>query len=712
MSGPKRGGVAVKVLSGRTAASLQRYRDSKEDKEPPLFMATRHCAMDAETQIAEWKAVRVEHGTQGATRSPRARYETVDPDTGIHASGQRGTHIKHWDGKRHRKRLAGPGETPTHLRIEPEDALPEKESEATHSIYAFGADLVNPENPEDVERAFLAVKAERDEHYPGLQESIWAERNGESGLFHVHVASNATVYRAFELDGVEYRAGQKMGGDMRDVHSVRARFEQYLDAHPEYGFEQSLARVGTREYEAAQRRDGQHAYWEAERAKREGRAPKETNQDRIRREAYEALSAPAVTDRDSFVAEMMNRGISVDEAGVRRGKRGEGYDLRYKVDGTKQAVKGTTLGPEYAHDAIDAQLARKAQGLDVEMPSEQQRVGEAAQIPLTGEHLSAEEQAELEQLKAAVAALAQDERVRQDEERLRAQQTEERSYDGEQLTEDLRTRTVRDDAAMQARFDADAQDVLDRTRQGPARDEQQPATGFPEQPVTGVPEPAQPEKPEAATFRSGLRGVKAKGGSEAIQQRIDGVADLEEDYRGALPDAEYERRAKDLGIGPQFLRDYGEHLEPETRRQLEFRARARAAGTTSHDAGVEERGRGTQLREEHDRVQKAAERNDPTGWMHDAEVKRLASEIRSSDRRVDKTSERTVEIRDLVKEGRYEDAAQAAERHQEQDRKSREAMESYSSGTDRDDDDVPSAADMFARAEAAEQEDRDPSLGR
>lgn len=383
MSGPKRGGVAVKVLSGRTAASLQRYRDSKnEQKEPPLFVATRHCSMDVETQIAEWKVVRVEHGTQGRTRASRGKYETVDPDTGLHASGQRGTHVKYWDGRRKQTRPVRQGETPTHLYVAPEALLPQKESEATHSIYAFGADMVNPEDPEAMERAFLAVKAERDEHYPGLQESMWGERNGESGLFHVHVASNATVYRGFTLDGADYVAGQKMGKGILRKDDVRARFEQYLDAHPEYEMQQSLARVGTEEYEAAQRPDGQRSYWERARAEREGMAPKETNQDRIRREAYEALQEPGVVDRDSFVAEMKARGITVDETGLRRGKRGKGYDLRFKVDGAKQGVKGTTLGPAYAHDAIDAQLARRAQGLNIEMPTGQQRVGEPAQVPL------------------------------------------------------------------------------------------------------------------------------------------------------------------------------------------------------------------------------------------------------------------------------------------------------------------------------------------
>lgn len=564
MSGPTKGGVTVKVLSGRTAASLQRYRDAKEDKEPALFMATRHCSMDAETQIAQWKAVRVEHGTQGRTRAARGKYETVDPDTDLHANGQRGTHVKFWDGKRYRKRLAGPNETPTHLYVAPEDLTPEKESEATHTIYAFGADMVNPENPEDVERAFLAVKAERDEHYPGLQESMWGERNGESGLFHVHVASNATVYREFTLDGVDYRAGQKMGGDMRDVHRVRARFEQYLDAHPEYGFEQSLARVGTKEYEAAQRRDGQHAYWEAERAAREGRAPKETNQDRIRREAYEALQEPGVTDRASFVDEMQRRGIAVEETGLRRGKRGKGYDLRYRVHGAKQGVKGATLGPEYAHDAIDAQLARRATGLDVEMPAGKQQVGEAKPLPLTSEHLSAEEQAELDELKASVDRLAQEERARQQEE---WQQAEHEA--------DPQKPTRPTFAELLAQAEAKSQNPASSTV---AEDEpQQPAVDVtsqlsPEQPGNDGPQPHPPEpKPEPAAPRSRIKDLTST--SAGMQERYTKLGPFEERWAGKLPSTpeerlRFEQEASKIGIGRRVLRDTQGVMDPELHEYL------------------------------------------------------------------------------------------------------------------------------------------------
>src|SRR5690606_24978643 len=154
---------------------------------------------------------------------------------------------------------------------------------------------------------------------------------------------------------------------------------------------------------AAQRRDGQLSYWESKRGK-------ESSQDRIRREVYEALQTDGVTDRATFVDEMQSRGITVSETGLRRGKRSSRYDLLYTVEGSKQGVKGKTLGAEYAHDVIDAQLARAAAGQEIELPAGHQRAGEMRPLPLAGEELTAREQAELERLKTSVGRAAETER--------------------------------------------------------------------------------------------------------------------------------------------------------------------------------------------------------------------------------------------------------------------------------------------------------------
>ncbi|WP_165313055.1 AAA family ATPase [Rothia halotolerans] len=408
MSDVTRGSIVAKVLTGRTAAPLQRYRDKLEEgQEAPLFTATRHCSHDAEAQILQWKAVREEHGTQGATRKVNDSYEAVDPETGIHANGQRGTHVRYHDGKQWRKRPVRADETPTHLLVKADDLVRyEKESEATHTIYSAGRDLVNPDSVEDCARFFLAVKAMRDEKYPGIQESMWLERNGESGNVHVHVASNSTIYADFELDGVQYKAGHKMAGDLLRVHAVRAAFEQFLDAHQEYGFEQSFARVGTKEYAEAQHRDGQHSYWEAK------RAGKESQQDRIRRAIYEALLTDSVHDRDSFVAEMHKRGVAVRETGLRRGVAGRNHDYNYRLtsSGPKSTgINGKTLGVEYSYNAIDAQLSLKALSEEIEVPQGKQKIGDRRLLPFEGKPWSEETQRDYEKLVADIKDLVEDE---------------------------------------------------------------------------------------------------------------------------------------------------------------------------------------------------------------------------------------------------------------------------------------------------------------
>ncbi|MFC0674555.1 ATP-dependent DNA helicase [Brachybacterium hainanense] len=406
MSGVTEGGITRKVLTGRSARGLIGYEaELGEGKEPPLFSTSRNCARDIPTQIVEWQATRQRHGTDGATRAESGKFETVDPDTGLHASGRMGTHVKYFDGKRWRKRPAHDGETPTHLYIPPRHLMV-KESEAVHTIYAAGADLVNPDSIEDCARFFLAVKAEREELYPGLQEKLWLERNGDSGLVHVHVASNATIYEDFALDGVDYEAGQKMAGALTRVDDVRARSDDFLDVHPEFGLSQALSRVGTQEYEDAQVRDGQKSYWDRRRGK-------ETDQAQARRTVTEALMAPEVVDRPTFAAKMSELGVAVTEKRLRRGKPGKKHDYVYTVEGAERGVSGKVLGVEYSYDAIGAQLDLKAVSQEIEPVAAHQSTGERRPLPFEEKPWSEESRRAHEQLMADVAELARAEREAQ-----------------------------------------------------------------------------------------------------------------------------------------------------------------------------------------------------------------------------------------------------------------------------------------------------------
>lgn len=604
------GGIAVKVLTGRRAAPLQRYRDSVEkDVEPPLFMMTRHCSHDAEIQIVEWKATRELHGTQGARRKPRASFEEVDPSTGLHPSGRPGTHVEFHDGKRLRKRLVRENETPTHYRVPPQELMVVKESEAVHTIYAAGPDLIDPEDHEALERFFIAVCAERDERYPGLQESRWLERNGKSGLVHVHVASNATIYADFELDGKTYKAGLKMAGELTYKDSVRGRFEQYLDEHPEHGFKQGLARVGSPEYREAQVSSGQKDYWD-------GKHGQVSNHEKIRLATFEALQVDGVTERDSWQQAMTDRGIEVKEVGLRRGKPTKSHDYSYRVAGTTTWTRGRTLGPQYTHQGVEDQLDRRAAGQLIEPRRDKQQTGPRAYAPLTQHPLSVEDHLELVELRRQVEAngrgvreaRAREAAMAAEAARLQALDTARRATADQAATEQQerealqRQERIEEARQRQAQLAATAQTEHDEamariTQLLDGNNVADPDIGVDELDgdTSDVRDPASTaalvldETPADNLNRwsarpSALRRVTST--SPRMQERISALAELEEDYRGRAPDAEFESRIQGFGgVDAQFLQQYRRHLDPSTEGVL----RQRVAQDADRASAVDER---------------------------------------------------------------------------------------------------------------------------
>ena len=605
MSTARTGGVASQVFTGRTAVNLQKYRDKTEEgQEPYLFAATQHCSLDTSTQIAEWKALREEHanqagvGPRSGVRPAKATYDKVDPETGLHETGVPGTHVMVRSGGRTHKRRARADEMPTHLRIEPKLSVV-KESEAVHTIHAAGADMVNPDNPEDLERFWLAVNAERNENYSGLQESRWLERNGESGLVHVHIASNATIYEDFESDGVQYQAGQKMAGSLTRVHNVRARFNDFLREHPEHEMEQALADVGSKKYNRAQVRSGQKDYWDQKRAAAAEVPVQESNHQKIRRLVDESLVADEVTDRDEFVSAMKDRGVSVTETGLRRGKATAKHDYGYKVAGMKSPVTGKTLGPDYRHAVIGTQLERKAAGEEL-VHEVGQSAGPDRLLPLEQQPWTAADHAEFAELRADVEELAQPQREAQE----RRAEMEKSQAEADQRRADQQAKLEREDEERQRAFaerlaernaestetgteiDAEVAELQERFEKR-GQSHQQTAVEPEVEPEVATEDPevieptATAEAPEPA-FRSGLRDVGSK--DKDRQEKINAVAQLEEDYHGREPDAEFERRAAETRIlGPKFLAKGGDRMRPEFREHIEARVAQAAERTAAYD---------------------------------------------------------------------------------------------------------------------------------
>ncbi|MGO3649240.1 hypothetical protein [Agrococcus casei] len=109
--------------------------------------------------------------------------------------------------------------------------------------------------------------------------------------------------------------------------------------------------------------------------------------------------------------------------------------------------------------------------------------------------------------------------------------------------------------------------------------------------VPEVPEPAE----RALSYRSQMRDLPLPFGAkrEDAERRIERLASLDEDYQerfsaGQKPDAEFERRTKEIGIGRKVLDDpkYRDKFHPAVLAQLELRETAKSVANREHDQMV------------------------------------------------------------------------------------------------------------------------------
>lgn len=600
MADVTRGGLTVKVLQGRSTRLLLEYRTGiKEadglEKEGYLFAASRNCSLDVMTQIAEFEATQDLHGTRGQRTTPKAKYIHVD-ETGLDADGRPATHVV---GARGRKRLACAGETATHVRIEPDLDIGARH-DMVHTIYAAGADLVNPDDPEAMKSFFDMVVDERETRYPGLQESIWLERNGKSGLAHVHVASNATIYAGFELREREFQAGQKMAGGLTHVHSLRDDINRFMDANPRYGFAQALPTVGTKEYWTAQSRSGQKDYWDQARAAQTSTPVTLGRHEQLRQEIWSALASDAVKDEQGFSDELARTGIESKITGVRRGKETASADFSYRPQGAKAWTRGKTLGEEYTLSAVREQLKRKQAGQEIAPRADavSQRGTAPAPLPFEQKPLSPSEARELERLRGSIEELANAAREAQ---QTPQQQAPPHGYD-DLFDAHAQTITAERVAALEQGRSTSSHhaEISDMYQQAMAADR----TPTPELDAAlhtaDLPfhEPEIEAAPEPAPYRSALRSVSSS--NERTMRRVAALAELEEEYeqRAFVVDAGFVERLKDAngvaGVSAGTLSNLGEQLHPEMRnaltRYVDKTAAAREQWQAHKDLGDELRG--------------------------------------------------------------------------------------------------------------------------
>ncbi|MGW6174340.1 hypothetical protein ACWF5H_12660 [Arthrobacter sp. NPDC055138] len=307
-----------------------------------LHIAGQNCR--PETAEREFAATRRRHGTQGAKRKSPATYALPEPgDVATYVRRTRPNGRRYWA-------VAKTGEEATHVRHEGELV---RQAEARHLITSFGLEDVNPEDPEQVARAFEYVVARHAALYPGEQATFVGQAEGKGGNFHVHVTRNATLYEDMEVDGKLYRAGRKLAGDLTDIDRMRERADRFLAEHGhEYGLSpQRLPSVSERKRERRSQRDRRMAA--------EGAL---SNHDRIRQAFEAAMDDPQSVDLDTWKAVMAGHGVTVTEPGWRRGRSPEVPRLSYQLAGMATPVRAETLGEHYDHGSALEQLDAKAHG--------------------------------------------------------------------------------------------------------------------------------------------------------------------------------------------------------------------------------------------------------------------------------------------------------------------------------------------------------------
>ena len=326
------------------------------------------------TAAGDFLDLRQEYDQQGKVRRGKGRYyEPDDPDEATHLKVG-----KNW-------RAARPGETPTHVRVAPEDEVVLC-NEGYHMVYSFARHEVNPDDPQQTAEAFRFIQESLTEMYPGEQMlmvgqtdaegSPEANERGEGGKFHVHVVVNAVLAEGMEVDGERFRAGQRLRGTLTDIDDLRRRMDERLnERHHEYGLPpQMLASVGSAAYERG--KSDPASYW----ARRKGLL---SDQDKVKEGVDLALEHLAETrsadlagmdrsDRmqafDEALATVTDGDVSVS---LRELKSGEMKLRSFRVAGRARPLAHKTLGPWYGDARIQDQLEQVAQGTWERMPAHQ-----------------------------------------------------------------------------------------------------------------------------------------------------------------------------------------------------------------------------------------------------------------------------------------------------------------------------------------------------
>lgn len=226
-------------------------------------------------------------------------------------------------------------------------------AEARHVIVSFALAEADPDDPDDVLRAFEFAVAMTRELWPGVMAKIVLQADGDGadgqrGKLHAHVVLNATVTEEFTVGERTYRPGKKLGGPAMDIDIIRARHDQFMIEHPEFGFSQALA-------SSTDLRPVVRSKADVQIAKRGG----QSRRDQLRSMVDEVIADPAVRDLNDLGAAMASRGVVME-------LRGSDLSYRVPVNGgrarravTTQNLRGRSLGTRYQPQGLLERIAER-----------------------------------------------------------------------------------------------------------------------------------------------------------------------------------------------------------------------------------------------------------------------------------------------------------------------------------------------------------------
>lgn len=195
-------------------------------------------------------------------------------------------------------------------------------------IQSFGLDELDPNNPNDVQRANEIGQALASELYPDKQALIVTQADGEGGKLHNHVLVNS----------VSFTDGKSLRGYRKEHDAVAEKTDEIL---VRYGMK-PLDTENTRKRRTSQE-------------KRLAEAGKYVWKDDLRGRIDDLLSDPSVNSQDVFI-ERMKADFDVDVK-----YRGKSITYSFEdANGTQRKSRDKKLGTDYGQETVSERFETNA----------------------------------------------------------------------------------------------------------------------------------------------------------------------------------------------------------------------------------------------------------------------------------------------------------------------------------------------------------------